>query len=169
VKLRHLPLRLGAGAYILSSGIDKLSADEDAATSYHGMAAGAYPFLAEVDPKTFTKALAGTEIALGTALLVPVLPRVVVATGFTAFSAGLVGLYLRTPALHRGENDPRPSPQGIGVAKDVIMLGAAASYLIDALGSSAKKAGKKASRKASKAGATVSKKARKKAAALTGH
>ncbi|HEY0216826.1 MAG TPA: hypothetical protein VGC57_10585 [Cellulomonas sp.] len=158
MKLRHLPLRLGAGAYILSSGIDKLSADEEAAAGYHGMAAGAYPFLKDIDPKTFTRALAASEVALGTVLLVPVLPRAVVATGFTAFSAGLVGLYLRTPALHRGESDPRPSPQGVGIAKDVIMLGAAASYLIDALGSSAKKAGRKAS-----------KKAKKKAAQLTGH
>lgn len=155
MKLRHLPLRLGAGAYILSSGVDKLSADADAATGYHSMAAGAYPFLSGVDPKTFTKALAGAEIALGSALLVPVLPRALVATGFTGFSAALVGMYLRTPALQRGENDPRPSPQGIGVAKDVIMLGAAASYLLDALGSSAKKAGKKASKKAKKKAAEL--------------
>jgi uncharacterized membrane protein YphA (DoxX/SURF4 family) len=151
VKLRHLPVRLGAGAYILSSGVDKLGADEQAAAGYHGMAAGAYPFLQDVDPKTFTKALAATEIGLGAALLVPVLPRVAVATGFTAFSAGLVGMYWRTPALRRGANDPRPSPDGIGVAKDVIMLGAAASYLVDALTSSAKKAGVRAAKKAKKA------------------
>jgi hypothetical protein len=119
------------------------------------MAAGAYPFLADVDPKLLTKAVAGTEIALGTALLVPVLPRALVATGFTAFSAGLVGMYLRTPALRRGENDPRPSPQGVGIAKDVIMLGAAASYLLDALGSSAKKASKKAAKKAKKQAAAL--------------
>jgi uncharacterized membrane protein YphA (DoxX/SURF4 family) len=151
VKLRHLPLRLGAGAYILSSGLDKFSADEEAAAGIHSTAVGAYPFLADVDPKTFTKALAATEVGLGAALLVPVLPRVVVATGFTAFSAALVGMYLRTPALHRGPNDPRPNPQGIGVAKDVVMAGAAASYLIDTLTSSAKKAGAKAAKKATKA------------------
>ncbi|WP_282947133.1 DoxX family membrane protein [Cellulomonas endometrii] len=151
MKLRHLPLRLGAGAYILSSGLDKFSADEEAAAGIHGTAVGAYPFLADVDPKTFTKALAATEVGLGAALLVPVLPRVVVATGFTAFSAALVGMYLRTPALHRGPNDPRPNPQGIGVAKDVVMAGAAASYLIDTLTSSAKKAGAKAAKKATRA------------------
>lgn len=151
MKLRHLPLRLGAGAYILNSGLDKLGADEETAKGLHGTAAGAYPFLSGVDPKTFTTALAATEVGLGTALLVPVLPRVAVATGFTAFSAALVGLYLRTPALHRGEGDPRPNPDGIGVAKDVIMLGAAASYLIDALTSSAKKAGTTAAKKARKA------------------
>ena len=151
MKLRHLPLRLGAGAYILNSGLDKLGADEETAKGLHGTAAGASPFLSGVDPKTFTTALAATEVGLGTALLVPVLPRVAVATGFTAFSAALVGLYLRTPALHRGEGDPRPNPDGIGVAKDVIMLGAAASYLIDTLTSSAKKAGVRAAKKAKKA------------------
>lgn len=151
MKLRHLPLRLGAGAYILNSGLDKLSASDDAAANYHGMAANAYPVLKDIDPKTFTTVLAGTEVALGASLLVPVLPRTVVAAGFTAFSAGLVGLYLRTPALHRGPGDYRPNADGIGVAKDVIMLGAAASYLLDALGSRAKKSAKKASKKASKA------------------
>jgi uncharacterized membrane protein YphA (DoxX/SURF4 family) len=150
VKLRHLPIRLGAGAYILSSGVDKLSADEGTAAGLHGMASGAYPFLADVDPKTFTKLLAAAEVGLGAALLVPVLPRVVVAAGFTAFSAGLVGMYVRTPALRRGENDPRPSEQGVAVAKDVIIFGAATSYLIDALTSSAKKAGVKAAKKAKK-------------------
>jgi len=151
VKLRHLPLRLGAGAYILSSGLDKLGADEDTARGLHGTAAGAYPFLADVNPKTFTTALAATEIGLGTVLLVPVLPRVAVATGFTAFSAALVGMYVRTPALHRGEHDLRPSPDGVGVAKDVVIFGAAASYLIDTLTSSAKKAGVKAAKKARRA------------------
>ncbi|MBD3781006.1 MAG: DoxX family membrane protein [Micrococcales bacterium] len=131
--VRDLPLRLGAGAYILSSGVDKLSADEETAAGYHGMAAGAYPFLADVDPVTFTKALAATEIALGAGLLLPVAPRKLLAAGFTAFSAGLVGMYWRTPSLRRGPRDPRPSPDGVGVAKDVIMLGASASYLLHAL------------------------------------
>lgn len=151
MKLRHLPLRLGAGAYILNSGLSKWSASDEAAAGYHGMAAQAFPAFSDVDPKTFTTVLAGSEVALGAALLVPVLPRTVVAAGFTAFSAGLVGLYLRTPALHRGPGDYRPNQDGVGIAKDVIMLGAAASFLLDAVGSKAKKSAKKASKKANKA------------------
>ncbi len=131
--LRDLPLRLGAGAYILSSGVDKLGADEQAAARYHGTAAGAYPFLGDVEPAVFTRALAASEIALGVGLLAPVAPRRLVAAGFTAFSAALVGMYLRTPALRRGPSDPRPSPDGVGIAKDVIMLGAAATYLLHTL------------------------------------
>ncbi len=159
MKLRHLPLRLGAGAYILSSGLDKHGADEETAQGLHATAAAAYPFLKDVKPKTFAKALSASEIALGGALLVPVLPTAVVSAGFTAFSAALVGMYVRTPALHRGENDLRPSPQGVGIAKDVIMLGAAATYLLDVLGSNAHKAAKKAGKKAKKAGKKAAKSA----------
>jgi uncharacterized membrane protein YphA (DoxX/SURF4 family) len=108
VKLRHLPLRLGAGAYILNSGLDKLGADEDTAKGLHGTAAGAYPFLSGVDPKTFATALGATEVGLGTALLVPVLPRVAVATGFTAFSAALVGPLRRTRKHRRRAKAPDP-------------------------------------------------------------
>lgn len=133
MNLRHLPLRLSAGGYILSSGLDKLGSDDEAAEGYHGMAAGAYPFLEQFAPRAFVKALSMTEIALGAALIVPILPRTLVAATFTAFSAGLVGLYLRTPALRRGPLDPRPSPDGIGVAKDIIMFGAATSFLLDSL------------------------------------
>lgn len=130
---RHLPLRLAAGAFILNSGIGKLDSDDEAAEGTHAMAAGAYPFLDQFTPRVFVKALATTEIALGAALLVPILPRTLVASGFTAFSAGLVGLYLRTPALRRGQYDPRPSADGVGIAKDIIMFGAAASFLLDSL------------------------------------
>lgn len=159
MKLRHLPLRLGAGAFILSSGLDKRGADEETAQRTHATAVGAYPFLKDVKPATFVKALSASEIALGGALLVPVLPTTIVAAGFTAFSAALVGMYARTPALHRGEKDFRPSPQGVGIAKDVIMLGAAATYLLDVLGSNAHKAAKKASKKAKKAGRKAAKSA----------
>ena len=44
VKARHLPPRLATGAFILNSGIGKLSADEATAAQLHGFAAGTYPF-----------------------------------------------------------------------------------------------------------------------------
>src|SRR5699024_7580439 len=91
------------------------------------------PFLDQITPRTFVKALATTEVTLGAALLVPILPRTLVASAFTAFSAGLVGLYARTPALRRGPYDPRPSPGGVAIAKDIMMFGAATSFLLDSL------------------------------------
>lgn len=38
------------------------------------MAVGTYPFLARMSPKDFTRLLAATEIAFGSALLLPVIP-----------------------------------------------------------------------------------------------
>lgn len=140
--LRDLPMRLGAGAYILSSGLDKFRADEKAAVGYHRSAAEAYPLLKDIDPRAFTKALAATEVSLGAGLLTPFAPRRLVAVAFTGFSAALVGMYLRTPGLHRGPHDPRPSGAGVGIAKDVIMLGAAVSYVLRALMPATKKAGR---------------------------
>ncbi len=48
----HLPQRIAAGAFILNSGIGKLSADEETAAQLHGFAVGAYPFLRSSSPRT---------------------------------------------------------------------------------------------------------------------
>src|SRR5690348_12924734 len=93
IKARHLPPRITTGAFILNSGISKLSADEATAAHLHGFAAGTYPFLKKVKPEDFTRALAVTEIALGAALLIPFVPAVIAGAGLTAFSSGLLGLY----------------------------------------------------------------------------
>lgn len=127
---RHLPPRLTIGAYILNSGLSKRGADEEAAAQMHGMAAGAYPFLAGMEPTTFAKLLSRAEIVLGAALLVPVVPTRLVALGLTAFSGGLVGMYLRTPGMTQ-EDGVRPTQEGTGLAKDVFMFGAGLGMLID--------------------------------------
>ena len=81
IKWKHLPQRVAAGAFILNSGIGKWSADEETAKQLHGFAVGTYPFLAKLKPEDFVKLLAGTEIALGLALLVPVVPAAVAGAG----------------------------------------------------------------------------------------
>src|SRR5271154_7280499 len=111
VKLSHLPPRMAAGAFILNSGIGKLSADEEAAAQLHGFAAGAYPFLAKLKPRDFVRLLAASEIALGSALLLPIVPSAVAGAGLAAFSGGLLGLYARTPGM-RKDRSPFPSQQG---------------------------------------------------------
>jgi len=132
VKLRHLPQRMAAGAFILNSGISKWSADEATAEQLHGFAVGTYPFLAKLKPKDFVKLLAGTEIALGSALLLPVIPSALAGAGLAAFSGGLLGLYARTPGM-RKEGTPLPTQQGIPLAKDVWMLGIGLGLVIDDL------------------------------------
>lgn len=132
VKARHLPPRIATGAFILNSGIGKLSADEAAAAQLHGFAAGTYPFLKKLKPKDFVRLLAATEITLGTALLIPVVPAAVAGAGLAAFSGGLLGLYVRTPGM-RKQGTPLPTEQGTALAKDVWMAGIGLGLMIDDL------------------------------------
>jgi hypothetical protein len=134
VKVRHLPPRIAAGAFILNSGITKWSADDETAAQLHGFATGTYPFLGKLKPKDFARLLAASEIALGAALLVPVIPAAVAGAGLVAFSSGLLGLYARTPGM-RKDGTPLPSQQGIPLAKDVWMLGIGLGLVIDDLSS----------------------------------
>lgn len=120
IDMVQLAPRLTAGAFILNSGVQKWTGDEQTAAGVHGMAAGTYPFLAGVDAPTFLKGLAAAEIALGAALVLPVVPAGVAGIGLTGFAAGLLGLYLRTPGMRTGL---RPTRQGTAIAKDVWLLG----------------------------------------------
>jgi hypothetical protein len=129
---RRAPGRVTAGAFILNSGLSKWSTDEETAARLHGMAVGTYPFLAKLKPKDFAKLLSAAEIALGSALLLPVVPGALAGAGLVAFSSGLLGMYARTPGM-RKEDGWRPSQQGIPLAKDVWMLGIGLGLVIDAL------------------------------------
>jgi hypothetical protein len=131
-RAHQLPPRLAAGAYILNSGLSKAKADPQTATGLHGMAAGAYPFLGKQDPVAFARLLSTAEIAVGTALLVPVVPSLLAGAALTAFAGGLLGLYLKTPGM-REEGSLRPSQEGIGLAKDVWLLGIGVGLVVDEL------------------------------------
>jgi hypothetical protein len=132
VRARHFPPRIAAGVFILNAGLGKLSADEETAARLHGMAAGTYPFLKNMKPTDFARLLAATEIGLGSALLLPIVPPAVVGAGLAAFSGGLLGLYANTPGMHK-ENSPFPTQQGTALAKDVWMAGIGLGLLIDGL------------------------------------
>ena len=94
------------------------------------MAAGAYPELKRVPPERFVRLLSTAEMALGAALLVPVLPSAVVGAGLAAFATGLFGLYVRTPGMHQ-EGSLRPTQEGVGLAKDVWLLAIGAALLLE--------------------------------------
>jgi uncharacterized membrane protein YphA (DoxX/SURF4 family) len=132
IKARHLPVRAAIGAFILSSGLDKRTADPETAAGLHGLTAGTYPVAKKVDPQTFVRAVSTGEIALGAALLLPVVPTLAAGAALTAFSAGLLGLYLKTPGMRR-DGSLRPTPQGLPISKDVWMLGAGLGLVVDAL------------------------------------
>jgi uncharacterized membrane protein YphA (DoxX/SURF4 family) len=132
LKARDVPGRLATGAFILHSGWEKLHADAEQATRTHGMAVGAFPFLASIPPQRFMRALAIGELAVGSLLLTPVVPSGVAGAALTGFSGALMGMYARTPALRR-PGSVWPSPAGTGVAKDSWMVGMGLGFLVDAL------------------------------------
>ncbi|WP_163553866.1 hypothetical protein [Candidatus Frankia alpina] len=133
LKARDVRGRVAAGTFILCSGLDKWKADRATAEGVHGLASNTYPFLAKLDPVTFTKALAGAELALGAALVVPVVPTGLAGLGLSAFSGGLLGLYTRTDGMRR-EGTVWPTQQGLPIAKDVWLLGIGLGFVIQGLG-----------------------------------
>ena len=132
LSLWQLPLRAVSGAFILNSGLAKREADLDHAKQLHGFASSAYPQLADVPADTFVRALSTAEIALGTALLSPVVPSAVAGLALTGFSGALLTLYWRTPAMHE-DDDPRPTERGIPLAKDVWLLGIGVALVLGSL------------------------------------
>lgn len=131
-KARRAPLRIVSGAFLLQAGVGKLKADQATAEQLHGMATGTYGFLGNLDPKTFTKALAIGETALGSAILLPIVPPAAAAVGIMGFSGALLNLWWNTEGMHQ-PGRPLPTPQGTGVAKDIWLFGMGAGLLTDAL------------------------------------
>lgn len=129
-KLRRAPERIVTGAFILNSGVSKLTADDDTSKGVHGMASGAYPAFGKVHHKAFTRALGVGETALGSSLLLPFVRARYAGLGLMAFSGALFGMYWRTPGTHQ-EGNPRPTQQGIALAKDTWMFGIGTSLFID--------------------------------------
>ncbi|MFE7429171.1 hypothetical protein ACF1BP_26625 [Streptomyces sp. NPDC014735] len=128
IELRDVAPRLATGAFLLNSGLGKLKADEETARTVHDMACAAYPFLRRIEPGRFTRMLAWSEVAIGGALVSPVVPTRLAGLALTGFSGGLLGLYLRLPGM-REPGSLRPTQNGIPLAKDTWMLGIGLGFL----------------------------------------
>ena len=135
IPVPDLPIRLATGPYILHSGLEKGHGTEERARAVHGAASGAFPLLAKVSPTTFLKALAFAEIGIGATLLTPIVPNRVAGAALSAFSGGLMTMYLRIPAMHK-PHSVWPEPAGMAVSKDVWMLGIGLGLLADREGES---------------------------------
>ena len=92
-------------------------------------AAGAFPFLRDIEPATFLKALSAAEIGIGAALLAPFVPRRLAGAALSGFSASLLAMYLRTSSMHK-PGSVWPTPAGTAVSKDVWMLGIGVGLLV---------------------------------------
>jgi len=132
MRLRTLPTRLATGAYILHTGWAKWHGNEEQAAGVHGMASGAFPFFAGMKSADFLKMLSVGELAVGTALLAPVVPPVIAGAALTGFSGALVTMYLRTDGMHKA-GSIWPTPQGTAISKDVWMLGIGLGLVLDGL------------------------------------
>jgi uncharacterized membrane protein YphA (DoxX/SURF4 family) len=159
-KLRRAPTRIVTGAFILNSGLQKLKGDDDTAKAVHGMASGAYPAFGTLEPRTFLRVLGAGETALGSALLLPIVPARLAGAGLLGFSGALLGMWWRTPGMHE-DGSLRPTVQGTAIAKDSWMLGIGAGLLLDDIVSgpseshAVRKAERKAGRRARKAEAKL--------------
>ena len=149
MRVSHIPLRLVTGAFILNSGLSKRGLDAQSAAGLQGMAAGAVPQVGSVSPKVFASGLSIGEIALGGALLAPFVSPVLAGAGLTALGGGLVQLYLKTPGM-REEGSIKPSQAGVGLAKDVWLVGAGLTLLLDGLADGTRRTAKKAKKKTKK-------------------
>jgi hypothetical protein len=132
MQLSRFPLRAVTGAFILNSGLTKLKGGPQEAEGVHGLATSAYPQFKRLRPEQFQKLLGAGEVALGTALLTPMIPAALAGAGLTAFSAGLLGLYLKIPGMHE-QGSLKPTGDGIPLAKDSWLLGIGLSLVAGGL------------------------------------
>jgi hypothetical protein len=131
-KAWHIPVRLATGAFILNAGLQKRSADEEAARGVHGFATTVYPEFEDTPPEKFVSMLSTGEIAVGSLLLAPVVPTAVAGLALTTFAGMLGRLYLKAPGMHR-EGSLQPTEQGTAIAKDVWMLAIGTALTVDGL------------------------------------
>ncbi|WP_334123863.1 MULTISPECIES: hypothetical protein [Glutamicibacter] len=139
ISIANAALRLVSGAFILNSGINKLRIDEASAAGLQQMATNGVPQLAELEPSVFGKVVSISEISLGSALLLPLVPSRLAGLGLGAFSGVLLSSYLRTPGMTESDG-VRPTADGTALAKDVWLAGIAVALIF----------GRKAAKKAKK-------------------
>ena len=136
--LTQLPLRVSIGAFFLNAGVGKLHADPASAEFYYKGAQTAYPGMFDtMTPSSFTKFLAYSELAVGAALVAPMVPATVAGAALTGFGASLVRLYLKTPGMTEPDGI-RPTSAGIAMAKDTWLVGAGLTLLSQGLRSRSK-------------------------------
>lgn len=128
--VRRAPGRVAAGSLILHSGRVKWKGDEAFAQGVHAVFCGTYPSFKAVPPAVLLKALAVTEIAVGTVLLLPFFGAKLAGTALTGYSLALLGMYLRTPGLHDGRG--LPTLAGTAFAKDAWLTAIGTSLVLDA-------------------------------------
>ncbi|GHD84929.1 MULTISPECIES: hypothetical protein [Kocuria] len=129
MRISNAILRGVPGAFLLQSGYGKLGMDAESAEGLKQFASTGVPQFADWDSQTFTKFIAGTELALGTALLTPFVSKRLAGAGLLAFSAGLLSMYFRNSDMTQ-EDGIRPSEQGLTLSKDAFLAAIGAALVL---------------------------------------
>ena len=129
MRISNAILRGVPGAFLLQSGYGKLGMDAESAEGLKQFASTGVPQFADWDSQTFTKFIAGTELALGTALLSPFVSKRLAGAGLLAFSAGLLSMYFRNSDMTQ-EDGIRPSEQGLTLSKDAFLAAIGAALVL---------------------------------------
>ena len=129
MRMSNAILRGVPGAFLLQSGYGKLGMDAESAEGLKQFASTGVPQFADWDSQTFTKFIAGTELALGTALLTPFVSKRLAGAGLLAFSAGLLSMYFRNSDMTQ-EDGIRPSEQGLTLSKDAFLAAIGAALVL---------------------------------------
>lgn len=128
MSLSNAILRGVTGAFILNSGLSKRGMPTEAAQGMQGFAATGVPALKNMSPDTFGTFITYSEIGVGAALLTPFVPKKVAGAALGTFSAGLLSMYFRNPAMTESDGI-RPSQEGMSLAKDSFLAAIAGALL----------------------------------------
>ncbi len=131
-KLRRAPMRIATGAFILNSGLQKLSADDESAKGVHGMAAGAYPAFESTAAEVVRAHARHRRDHAGRGAADADRPRLARRRRAGRLLRCAAGMWWRTPGMHE-EGSPRPTQQGTAIAKDSWMLGIGTGLVLDHL------------------------------------
>ena len=129
MSLSNAILRGVTGAFVLNSGLGKRNLPTEAAQGLQGFAATGVPQVTKMDPDTFGKFVAYSEIGIGAALLTPVVPPRLAGAALGAFSAGLLAMYFRNPAMTEADGI-RPSQEGLSLSKDAFLAAIAGALIV---------------------------------------
>jgi len=128
LSISNAALRLVSGAFILNSGIGKLSLAPEHAAGLQASAARVVPQVETLEPERFGRYLSYAEIGIGATLLLPMVPSRLAGLVLGAFSGGLLANYLKSPGLTQADGI-RPTPAGVPLAKDVWLVGIAVALV----------------------------------------
>ncbi|MEW6474384.1 MAG: hypothetical protein AB1679_19195 [Actinomycetota bacterium] len=101
MRARNMPLRAAAAGVLLLSGLSKRALNDEEANRLHALTVEAFPQLAPLEPESLVDLLARAEIALGSSLLIPLVPSGILGAGLVGFAAGLLRVYWTAPGLHQ--------------------------------------------------------------------